>query len=138
MEEGALSGPVTNVVVLCAEPDRCDEYRRLLPAARYDVRWYARGREVLDNPVLAGRPVLIVDETLSDMRGVEFVRAARDIGISEPVLMTVRKISIPDAVAAIRFGADNVLTTPLDALKLEQAIKGALNHTAPVAGVARP
>ena len=71
------------------------------------------------------------------MRGIEFVRAARDLGIDNPVLITVKKGSISHAVDAIRHGADNILTTPLNADKLHHAIKKVLREPGPLRGAIR-
>ncbi|MDP6183389.1 MAG: response regulator [Gammaproteobacteria bacterium] len=125
------------VIVVCAESDRSAEYLRLLPDDAYEIRRYHRAREALDNPEFPDNAVIIVDETLSDMHGVDFVRKARAQGIKVPILMTVQKVSIPEAVEAIRLGADNILTKPLDRLKLEQAIKSALNEPGPMGSAAR-
>ena len=51
--------------------------------------------------------------------------------------MTVQKVSIPEAVEAIRFGADNILTTPLDTMKLEHAIQTAMSDPEPLRNVMR-
>lgn len=131
MDKEKSANDVTNVVVVCAEPDRSAEYRRLLPAQRYDLQLYRGGDEVLDNPEIPDDAVVIVDAVLSDMRGIDFIRAARDRGIKNPVLITVQQVSIPEAVKAIRVGADNILTMPLDKIKLRQAIKLARVEPAP-------
>ena len=123
MDSGISASAVTSVIVVCAESDRSAEYRRLLPAQRYHLRWYRGGDEVLDNAEIPDDAVVIVDAELSDMPGIDFIRAARDQGIKNPVLMTVQQVSIPEAVKAIRVGADNILTLPLDKIKLTQAIK---------------
>ncbi len=124
----APAGAQASVIVMCTEPDRAAEYCRVLPAKAYHIRRYRRARELLDNLEFPDNAVIIVDEMLSDMHGVEFVRRVRDQGVKIPILMAVQEVSIPEAVEAIRIGADNILTTPLDTLKLEQAIKTALNE----------
>lgn len=132
---GGSAAVLTSVVVVCAERYQASEFRRLLPDEKYDRRWFHRGEDLLSNPDLPERFVLIVDELLSDMRGVELVRAVRERGCRNPVLMTVKKISIPEAVEAIRFGADNILTTPLNTLKLDQAILSALSDPGPLRNI---
>jgi FixJ family two-component response regulator len=128
---------ITSVIVVCAESGRAAEYRRLLPEQDYDLRFYQHANEVLANRDFSDNAVLIVDEELSDMRGIEFVRAARDLGIDNPVLITVKKGSISHAVDAIRHGADNILTTPLNANKLNHAIKKVLREPGPIRGAIR-
>ncbi len=123
MASELAAGGVADVIVVCDGSDRAAEYRRLLSDQRVDVRRYSRGTEVLDVAEIPERAVLIVDTVLGDTRGIDFVRNARDRGLENPVLMTVQQVSIPEAVEAIRFGATDILTMPLDAVKLRQAIK---------------
>jgi len=128
---------VTRVIVVCTAADRAAEYRRLLPDQDYDLQLYRHPSEVLEDRNLPDNAVLIVDEELGDMRGIEFVRAARGLGIGNPVLIAVKQGSISQAVDAIRHGADDILTAPLSAIKLDHAIKKVLHGPGPIRSAIR-
>jgi len=83
-----------------------------LYSARYRVEWrktLATAHELVFDPQLA---LVLLDRTLPDGDGLEFLRRARADGLNVPVMMMSEKGSIDDRVAGLDAGADDYLVKP--------------------------
>lgn len=75
----------------------------------------ARARTVREAkpPLLSGTyDVAILDVMLPDGSGLELCRAARERGITTPILMLTARDTIDDRVAGLESGADDYMTKP--------------------------
>lgn len=63
--------------------------------------------------------VAFVDVMLPDGSGIDLIKFARDAGISTPIVILTGHGSIEDAVTAIRLGAEDYLTKPIEPTRLK-------------------
>jgi len=69
---------------------------------------------------------VILDINLPDGNGLDFIGKARDISLDMPLIVITGTGDIPLAVDAMRRGADNFLTKPVDMAGLEVFLKKSL------------
>ena len=68
----------------------------------------------------------LLDINLPDIQGTEVLKEIKSRRPETPVVMITAYGSIEDAVAAMRMGAYDFITKPIDDLKIQSAIKNAL------------
>ncbi len=89
----------------------------------------ADGVEALEKLGRMRVDAVIADQRMPRMRGTELLRKIRDMAAPPPVLMLTAHGTIPEAVEAVRLGAFDYLTKPLDSpaallAVLERALGG--------------
>ncbi len=94
---------------------------------KYKVEIFDKGHDMLEN--LSQKPDLILlDIMLPDSNGVELLPKIKEHDPNLPVIMLSAQGSIEVAMDAIRMGAFDYFTKPIDNNKLEPAIKNALSN----------
>jgi len=83
------------------------------------------GDEALKRYQLETPDLIILDMNLPDMKGSEILKSIKIDNPEIPVIIITAYGSIDDAVYAMRLGAYNFLTKPVDYLKLQNAINNA-------------
>jgi DNA-binding NtrC family response regulator len=83
------------------------------------------GDEALQRFKLDTPDLVILDMNLPDMKGSEILKTIKTDNPELPVIIITAYGSIDDAVNAMRLGAYNFLTKPIDYLKLQNAINNA-------------
>jgi len=73
-----------------------------------------------------GYDLIVLDYLMPKMDGMEFLRAARERRISVPVIMITAYASVKMAVEAMKLGAYNYLTKPLNYDELKLLVRQAL------------
>lgn len=63
--------------------------------------------------------VALVDVNLPDGSGIDLIRKARESGVATPAVTLTSQGSIEDAVTAIRLGAEDYLTKPVEPTRLK-------------------
>ena len=121
-----MSGPYGVVYLLDDEPGMIKALTRLLRAERYEVRGFISVREFLAAPPEDGSSCLVLDVAMPELDGMELQRrlAARGYGI--PIVFLTGHGDIPMSVRAIKDGAIDFLTKPVDAQALLAAVRAAL------------
>jgi FixJ family two-component response regulator len=101
---------------------------RLLRAAGYQTRAFGSATEFLQmHAHLQQAPgCLILDLAMPDMSGLELQQALRRAGCRRPIVFLSGKADIPKSVSAMKRGAVNFLTKPVDAPELFAAVEEAL------------
>ncbi len=94
-----------------------------------DVRWAASAEEAME--VLTGRPwdLVIADIELPGMSGIDLIVHSK---VAQPVVSTLvvsGRSGFQDAVSAIRAGADDYLTKPIDARTLLDKARELIERT---------
>ncbi len=87
---------------------------KYLSKAGYDMseaKDLAGGRDALTSSTF---DVIILDLILPDGKGLDFINDVRDVSPEIPIIMITAAGDIPIAVDAMRRGADNFLTKPVD------------------------
>lgn len=110
--------PSASVLIVDDDPGLCDSLGGLLRHAGYAVRSAANGRQALDT--VAGRPtdLVFLDLRLGDESGLDLLPELKALRPEMAVLMVTALGTIEDAVEAMRRGADNFVTKPLDPARL--------------------
>ncbi len=72
--------------------------------------------------------LILMDIRMTDMNGIEAVRQIKRISPSIPIIMMTAYASVKTAVEALKSGAYDYLTKPLDIDELKILIKKALEH----------
>lgn len=114
------------VYVLDDEPAMVTALTRLLAARSFDVRGFTSVREFLE----AFRPqevaCLVLDVAMPELDGLELQSHLTEQGILVPIVFLTGHGDIPTSVRAIKAGATDFLTKPVDAEALVPAVQAAL------------
>jgi FixJ family two-component response regulator len=103
-----------------------ESLRRLFASLGYLVHVFEDARGFLDSKY-AGRPgCLVLDVGLPDASGLEVQRKLAEIGSVMPIVFLTGQGDIPMSVRAIKAGAVEFLTKPLDPDRLVDAVRAAL------------
>ncbi|MCC6355604.1 MAG: response regulator transcription factor [Verrucomicrobiae bacterium] len=116
------------VFLLDDEPGMLKALERLLRAEGFDVRPFARARDFLE----AYRPgedgCLVLDVSMPELDGMELQRQLAQAGISLPVVFLTGRGDIPMSVRAMKAGAVDFLTKPVNDSDLLRAVRAALRE----------
>ena len=94
---------------------------------KYQVETFATAEDALRN--IGKKPdAVLLDIMLPGMDGIETLKRIKQIDEDLPVLMLSAQGSIEVAVEALRYGAFDYFTKPIDQQKLELAIKNAIRN----------
>jgi FixJ family two-component response regulator len=99
---------------------------RLLRSAALTVETFAAGREFLGRPSPERHGCLVLDLSLPDTTGLELQELLHELGESVPVVFISGEGDIPSSVRAMRQGAVDFLTKPVDSGELLEAVTRAL------------
>jgi FixJ family two-component response regulator len=121
---------MTTVFLVDDDPGVLTALTRLLRAAGHHVRAFASPHDFLagHDPAVPGCAVL--DVSMPDLDGLELQAALTTDGIERPVIFVTGVGDIPTSVRAIRAGAVDFLTKPVDHAALLAAIDRAIAHDA--------
>ena len=103
---------------------------RLLSAAGYAARTYATAEDFLAAAGVDAPGCVILDVQLPDRNGLDIQLALSERGVPLPVIFVTGHGAIPDSVRAIRRGALDFLTKPVDPDVLIAAVSRALEQDA--------
>lgn len=95
---------------------------RLISAAHYRTRTFASPQEFLSahNP---GEPgCAVVDLAMPDLDGLELQQQLHGAGIERPIIFVTGEADVPKTVRAMKAGAIDFLTKPVDAKALLAAV----------------
>ena len=96
-------------------------------ALKYQVETFGTAEDALRN--IGKKPdAVLLDIMLPGMDGIETLKRIKQIDEDLPVLMLSAQGSIEVAVEALRYGAFDYFTKPIDQQKLELAIKNAIRN----------
>jgi len=103
---------------------------RLLRSEGYDVRAYASAREFLDGNRAEEIDCLLLDVQMPELNGLELQRWLVSSGAVIPIVFLTGHGDIPMSVRAVKAGAIDFLTKPVEAETLLGAIRNALESSA--------
>ena len=99
---------------------------RLLRAKRFEVRGFTSVSAFLDACHPEDTACLVLDVAMPGLDGLELQRHLTHQGILIPIIFLTGHGDIPMSVRAIKAGASDFLTKPVDAAALVQAVRAAL------------
>ncbi len=117
--------------VLCVddEPDLLDTVRRMLGRGGHEVVAATSGGEVLALLETSSFDLVISDQRMPDVDGLEVLAAVRDRSPDTPVVLMTGHASIESAVDAMRRGAWDYIPKPFGATELRLVVDRALAHS---------
>jgi FixJ family two-component response regulator len=121
-----MSSPGGIVYVLDDEPEVVKALTRLLRIRRFDVRGFTSVRAFLDACRPESNACLLLDVAMPELDGLELQRHLTHQGILLPIIFLSGHGDIPTSVRAIKAGATDFLTKPVDAAVLVGAVRTAL------------
>jgi FixJ family two-component response regulator len=102
---------------------------RRLKLAGYEVATYASARHLLDRlPSESVPSCVLLDVRIPGLSGPELQERLREFGSTLPIIFLTGYPDIPATVRAIKAGAEDFLTKPVESDVLLQAIERAIAH----------
>lgn len=114
------------VYVLDDEPEMVRALTRLLRASGYVVRGFVSAREFLEVFQPPDLCCLVLDVAMPELDGLELQQQLDNKGLLIPIVFLTGHGDIPMSVRAIKAGATDFLTKPVDGAELIQAVNAAL------------
>jgi FixJ family two-component response regulator len=121
-----MSTPSGIVYVLDDEPEMVKALVRLLRAKRFEVRGFTSGRDFLEAYRAEETACLVLDVAMPELDGLALQRRLTHQGILIPIIFLTGHGDIPMSVRAIKAGATDFLTKPVDKTRLIFAVRAAL------------
>ncbi len=119
------SSPGT-VFLLDDEPEMVKALSRLLRAKRFEVRGFVSVGEFLEAYSPKENACLVLDVAMPELDGLELQRRLNEQEVPLPIIFLTGHGDIPMSVRAIKAGATDFLTKPVDAAALVVAVRAAL------------
>jgi len=117
----SLTGRSIRLVAVDDDPDALSILRALVPE-EIAVETYLTGQQCLDAIRTELPDVAVLDLKLPDIDGIELLRRIRVIHPRTEVILLTADYSTEAAVAAIKSGASDYLTKPVDVNRLRDAL----------------
>ena len=121
-----MSTPRGIVYVLDDEPEMVKALSRLLRAKGFEVVGFTSVQAFLGACRLEHNACLVLDVAMPELDGLELQRRLTHQGILLPIIFLTGHGDIPMSVRAIKAGATDFLTKPVDATALVRAVRAAL------------
>jgi FixJ family two-component response regulator len=117
-----MSSQVSRVSVVDDDPSVRRALARLLKAAELDVVTHASAQEYLDqyDPDIPG--CLVLDLAMPGLNGLQLQNLLAAAGYVPPIIFLSGHATVPDSVQALKRGAIDFLTKPVDASALIDAV----------------
>jgi FixJ family two-component response regulator len=116
------------VYLLDDEPEMLKALTRLLRAQGFQVRGFTSAREFLAHERHLGPACLVLDVDMPEIDGLQVQERLRQSGAGLPVVFLTGHGDIPMSVRAVKAGAEDFLTKPVNAVDLLRAIRAALQR----------
>ena len=118
--------PLATVYLLDDEPEMVKALTRLLRAKHFEVRGFTSVRTFLEACQPQEIACLVLDVAMPELGGLELQQRLTHKGILIPIIFLTGHGDIPMSVRAIKAGATEFLTKPVDAVALVRAVRAAL------------
>jgi FixJ family two-component response regulator len=118
------------VYLLDDEPEVLKALSRLLQAQGFRVRGYTNARELLAEQRHPGPACLVLDVAMPGIDGLQVQERLRRGGAVLPIVFLTGHGDIPMSVRAVKAGAEDFVTKPVNAADLLRAIRAALKRAA--------
>jgi FixJ family two-component response regulator len=120
--------PSPQVLVVDDDPSVRKSFARLLGSAGYEVETFASAREFLERPPAAGPCCVVLDVRMPGMTGIDLQAALAASGRRVSIVFVSGHVDVPASVKAMKDGAVDVLTKPVDEKDLLEAIQRAVDR----------
>ncbi|HYT73269.1 MAG TPA: sigma-54 dependent transcriptional regulator [Vicinamibacterales bacterium] len=119
-----MNGQKPLVVVIDDEQGILDVVSRFAQRAGYEAITCSNGRDAIVQLQARKADLVLVDLRMPDVGGLDVLRAIRDIDPRCQAILMTGYASVDTAVEAIKLGAMDYLSKPLDFARLEQLLAG--------------
>ena len=102
--------------------------QRLIRSAGWKAETFASAQEFLDRPLAISPNCLVLDLQLPGLSGLDLQQRMADLGLDIPVVFLTGQGNIPASVKAMKAGAIEFLTKPVDEQNLLKAIQEAIER----------
>ena len=123
-----MAEPSGTVYVVDDEPDMLKAVERLLGAAGFSVRTFPSPEQFLAQHDDMAPGCIVLDLALPGLNGLELQQALQAQGSSLPIIFLTGRGDIAASVRAMKLGAADFLTKPVDADELIAAVDAALER----------
>jgi FixJ family two-component response regulator len=103
---------------------------RLLRAEGFSVRGFTSAKSFLESYRAEELSCLVLDVAMPELNGLEFQQQLADAGILLPIVFLTGRGDIPMTVQAVKAGAVDFLTKPVNDETLLRAVRAALKRAA--------
>ena len=110
------------------EPGMLRALTRLLRAEGYQVRGFTSAQEFLAREHHKGPSCLVLDVAMPELDGLQLQERLRQSGAGLPVVFLTGNGNVPLSVRAMKAGAEDFLTKPVNAQDLLRAVRAALQR----------
>ena len=121
-----MAQPRAIVFVVDDDASVRESLRGLIRSIGLEVQTFTSAKEFLAARRVDGPSCLVLDITLPDLNGLELQRQMGEIGLEIPIIFVTGHGDIPTSVRAMKNGAVEFLTKPLDGKNLLDAIQVAI------------
>jgi len=118
--------PLATVYLLDDEPEMVKALTRLLRAKHFEVRGFTSAKSFLEAYQPQDIACLVLDVAMPELNGLELQQRLTHKGILIPIIFLTGHGDIPMSVRAIKAGATEFLTKPVDGVALVRAVGAAL------------
>lgn len=128
-----MSAESETIYVIDDEPGMRKALCRLLRAEGYDARAFASPSEFLADYDAETIACLLLDVAMPELDGMEFQQLLAERGLRIPIIFLTAHGDIPMSVRAVKAGATDFLTKPVNDADLLRAVRAALKTAAKLA-----
>jgi FixJ family two-component response regulator len=121
-----MSGPRETVFVVDDDPAVLKSFSRLLRSAGFDAHAFGSPKEFLDRLDANATGCLILDVSMPELDGLALQEALSARGCELPILFVTGRGDVPRSVEAMKRGAVDFLTKPVDGEILLRAVRQAV------------
>jgi DNA-binding NtrC family response regulator len=114
-----MNGPKPLIVIVDDEQGILDVVSRVARRAGYDATTYSNGRDAIAALQTERADLVLVDLRMPEVGGLDVLRAIRDTNPRCQAVLMTGYASVDTAVEAIKLGATDYLSKPLDFGRLE-------------------
>jgi FixJ family two-component response regulator len=124
-----LSSPVPIVFIVDDDVSVRESLELLVRNENWKPETFASAQEVLEHPRKPGPSCLVLDLSLPGLNGLELQKQLSGESINMPIIFITGYGDVPKTVQAMKAGAVEFLTKPLDYEALVNAIRNALQRS---------
>lgn len=119
------------ILVVDDEPDACEVIRQVLEGEGHSATSETSAHGALARIATQDFDLVLTDVTMAEMNGLDLCRKIVDTRPDTPFIVVTGQGSMDTVITALRIGARDFLTKPLDAESLVLAVARSLRHPAP-------
>jgi FixJ family two-component response regulator len=125
-----MSATRGTVFLLDDDPGMLKALARLLKAEGFTVRGFTDAKTFLESYRVENLSCLVLDVAMPELNGLELQQRLTHIGVLLPIVFLTGHGDIPMSVQAIKAGAVDFLTKPVNDADLLRAVRAALKRAA--------